>query len=108
MKINFERLRSGLLFAAFLVLIAMPVVPVQAAEPVRVLIRNVHLIDREGVKEDALVNILITDGTLEVVTQDEIDSGVAKLNIDAKDGFLLGNLAIGARVNIRFLPLDLI
>jgi len=104
MKINFERLRSGLLFAAFLVLIAMPVVPVQAAEPVRVLIRNVHLIDREGVKEDALV----TDGTLEVVTQDEIDSGVAKLNIDAKDGFLLGNLAIGARVNIRFLPLDLI
>jgi len=106
MKINFERLRSGLLFAAFLVLIAMPVVPVQAAEPVRVLIRNVHLIDREGVKEDALVNILITDGTLEVVTQDEIDSGVAKLNIDAKDGFLLGKLAIGEQPSFIILDED--
>ena len=53
------------LFTAFLIFAAMSVLVAQAAEPDTILIMNVHLIDREAVAEDALVNILITDGKLE-------------------------------------------
>ena len=60
------------LFTAFLLLVAMPILVAQAAEPETILIKNVHLIDRVAVAEDALVNILITDGKLNVVTEDDI------------------------------------
>ena len=70
------------------------------------LIQDVHLIDREGIKEDVVVNILITDGALELVTQDAIESDAAELTLNAGDGFLLGNLAMGEHPSFIILDED--
>jgi hypothetical protein len=74
----------------------MPVLVSQAAEPNTILIKNVHLIDREAVAEDAVVNILITEGKLDVVTEDDIAPEDVELAVDAQKGFLLGNLDMGS------------
>ena len=94
------------LFTAFLLLVAMPILVAQAAEPETILIKNVHLIDRVAVAEDALVNILITDGKLNVVTEDDIAPEDAELAVDAQSGFLLGNLNIGTPPSFLILDQD--
>ena len=59
-------------FAVFILLTVLPCLNSLAAEPAAILIKNVHLIDPEAIAEDAVVNILITDGKLDVVTRDDI------------------------------------
>ena len=68
----------------------------EQAGSTRVLIRNAYLIGRQAVVEDVLVNILIVDGKLEVVTRDDIPPAPAEIAVDAQGGFLMGNLKIGA------------
>jgi len=92
--------KTQLLFfplAAFLFLVTLfaPIV-VHAADPVNILINNVHLIDPENIAEDAVVNILISKKTLEIVTKDTITAVMAEISVDASNSFLLGNLDTGA------------
>ena len=79
---------------------------VLAAEPVRILITDVNLIDRQGDEEDVVVDMLITDGQLEVITKDEIKPEAADLIVDAKQGFLLGKLEIGTSPSFVILDED--
>ena len=94
------------LFTTFLLLAAMLDLVAQAAEPDTILIKNVHLIDREAVAEDAVVNILITDGKLDVVTRDDIAPEDVELAVDAQKGFLLGNLGMGTPPSFLILDQD--
>ena len=59
------------------------------------LVRNVTLIDPKNVVPDKLVNILIKDGKLDVVTEDKISSDATELVVDANKGSLMGHLNIG-------------
>jgi phosphate-selective porin OprO/OprP len=60
-----------------------------------VLIRNVYLVGSAGAENDVLVNLLIIDSKLKVVTKDEIRSSETRFTVDAKNGFLMGNLMVG-------------
>ncbi|TFH38307.1 MAG: hypothetical protein E4G95_03875 [Bacteroidia bacterium] len=60
-----------------------------------ILIRNVYLVGIAGADKDVLANLLIIDGKLQVVTQDEIRASKSRITIDAQNGFLMGNLLIG-------------
>ena len=68
---------------------------VHAADPGTVLLRNVTLIDRDDGTKDAIVNILIRDGNLDVVTKEEISADEAEISVDAQNFVLLGNLSLG-------------
>lgn len=71
-----------------------------------VLIQNVHLIDRQGVLEDVVVNILIKGNQLNVVTQEQIPASEAGLTVDASNGFLFGKMEIGAPPSFIILDQD--
>ncbi len=75
--------------------------------PETVLVRNVTLIDYKGEKEDTFINILIRDGKLNVVTQDDIAADSAILALDAQQGILMGKLEIGELANFLILARDL-
>ena len=49
----------------------------QTVDPQNVLVRNVYLIDGGDATEGVLVNLLIRDNKLEVVTKDEVPAAVA-------------------------------
>ena len=78
----------------------------QAAEDDTVLIRNVRMIDRDGNTEDQIVNILIKDKKLHIVTKDTIPATEAALVVDANKGVLLGNLNVGQSSNFLILDQD--
>jgi phosphate-selective porin OprO/OprP len=59
------------------------------------LVRNVKLIDPAGKVEDKVVNILISEGKLEVVTEDKISRDEADQVVNANGGFIVGKLEIG-------------
>lgn len=61
----------------------------------RILIKNIYLTGREGEVEDLLINILLVDGKLKLVTEDSIAQEKSDLVLDAEEGYLLGKLALG-------------
>jgi phosphate-selective porin OprO/OprP len=63
--------------------------------PEDVLLRNVTLIDPTGKAEDRIVNILILEGKLDLVTEDKISRDEADQVVNAEKGFILGKLEIG-------------
>jgi len=67
----------------------------QVVDPHNVLIQNVHLGDGGANTEVVLVNILIRDNKLEIVTQDPIAIEDESIAVDARNGYILGNLEIG-------------
>jgi hypothetical protein len=67
----------------------------QIVDPHNVLIQNVYLGDGGAKSEAVLVNILIRDNKLEIVTQDPIAIDDESIAVDARNGYLLGNLEIG-------------
>jgi len=67
----------------------------QIVDPQNVLIRNVHLVVADETVEDVLVNILIRDNKLEIISKDKIPIAEAAMAIDGREGYVLGNLAIG-------------
>ena len=69
-----------------------------------VLLRNVTLLDRTGKTDDVVVNILIRDRKVDVVTQEEIAVDTVEHAFDARKGVLLGKLDPGQRPS--FLILD--
>jgi phosphate-selective porin OprO/OprP len=92
--------------AVCLALTLAPSMFVLAAEPARILIRDVALINRQEGAEDVVADLLITDGQLEVVTKDDIESEAADLIVDGKGGFLLGRLEIGDSPSFVVLDAD--
>ena len=62
---------------------------------VTILIENVRLIDNDAEK-DPLVNIVIRDKELDLVSPDEVPVREFSLKFDANGGFLLGKLELGA------------
>ena len=88
--------RLGVALLGFVLLFLQPCLLAQARDADEtVLIRNVRLIDRDGDDEDAVVNILIKNGKLDVVTKDRLPASEATLVVDAQNGILLGKLALG-------------
>jgi len=71
-----------------------------------ILIRNVTMIDPAGVAPDRLVNILITNKELEVITEDKISRDEANQVIDANGGFIIGKLEVGKPPNFMILSSD--
>jgi len=80
----------------------------------RILIRNVRLLDGavedededEGAGAGAVVHILIKKGRLHLVTEDRIAASKADIGLDAEEGFLLGNLALGEPASFLILDED--
>jgi phosphate-selective porin OprO/OprP len=70
---------------------------------ITILIENVRLIDNDA-EQDPVVNIVIRNGELDIVTPDKVTIEELTLKVDAKRGFLLGKLELGTTPN--FLVLD--
>ncbi len=78
----------------------------QTVDPQNVLVRNVYLIDGGDATKGVLVNLLIRDNKLEVVTKDEVPAEEAPLAVDARNGYLLGQLTIGETPSFIILNQD--
>ena len=95
-----------------LVLILLPVIilanspATKAGEPDKILIQNVILIDETDQKGGVLVNILVEDKKLEVVTKDEISTEDVHLAFDAEEGYLVGRLVLGQPPSFMILDED--
>jgi phosphate-selective porin OprO/OprP len=72
--------------------------PLQAqtvALPQNILFRNVTLIHPSGEAEDKVVNILLRESKLELITGDKISRKEADQVVDASGGFIVGKLKLG-------------
>jgi phosphate-selective porin OprO/OprP len=68
-----------------------------------ILIENVRLIEADATA-DPVVNLLMVDGVLDIVTKEAVPIKDLTIRIDAQRGFLLGKLQVGAQPT--FLILD--
>lgn len=71
----------------------------QTIGPQRVLIRNVVLIDPNGVADDRIVNIMLRENKLDLVTEDKMSREEADMVVNANNGIILGKLEIGEKPN---------
>jgi phosphate-selective porin OprO/OprP len=78
----------------------------QIVDPQNVLIRNVQLIEGGEKTAGISVNVLIRDNKLEVVTKDEIPIEEAAMAVDARGGYLFGQLKIGETPSFIILNQD--
>ena len=78
----------------------------QTVDPQNVLIRNVQLLDGGEGTEGVSVNILIKDNKLEIITQDKLTIDDSILAVDARNGYLLGQLKIGETPSFIILNQD--
>ena len=78
----------------------------QIVDPQNVLIRNVQLIEGGEKTAGISVNILIKDNKLEVVTKDEVRIEEAAMALDARGGYLFGQLKIGETPSFIILNQD--
>jgi phosphate-selective porin OprO/OprP len=77
-----------------------------SANPETILIRNVILMDSDDSTKDVMVNLLIEDSRLDLVTRDSISIDELNLALDAGGGVLLGKLAIGEPASFLILDQD--
>ena len=100
-------LKSVLLVASIAVLALVGQAPVaHAADPERIIITNVRLVGRDAPTQDVQVNLLIVDGKLFVVTQDELVIQPGDTAVDSGGGFALGKLVLGERPGFVILDQD--
>jgi len=92
-----KRLCIPLRLVLSFVLISAFSVHAQTVGPERVLIRNVVLFDPNGEVADKIVNILIRENKLDLVTEDKISRDEADMVVNADQGIMLGKLAIGEK-----------
>ena len=90
-------LNAQIVFSLILFFVFCMGAQAQTIGPNRVLIRNVLLFDPAGNTEDKVVNILLRDNTLDVVTEDKLSSDDADMVVNAKQGILLGKLVLGEK-----------
>jgi hypothetical protein len=60
-----------------------------------ILIRNVTVIDQTGRTDEVVVNLLIKQNKLNLVTKDKVEMKQADITFDAKNGYVLGQLEVG-------------
>jgi len=70
------------------------------------LLRNVTLVDQAGENEDVIVNIVVRDGMIDVVTQEEVATDTVEFAYDAGAGILLGQLVLEETPNFLVLSGD--
>ena len=78
----------------------------EAGEPRDILVRNATLIDPAGSGPDRMISLLVREGKLEIVTEDEIPGEGLDEVVNANAGFIIGNLEIGAPPNFMILIVD--
>ena len=97
-------------FAAILVLSPCVVRNVYAAEGLEtgagLLITDVTLINQHATNDEVLVNILIRDNKLDIVTEDTIPADRAEVILDAEGEILLGDLKLGEKPDFLILAGD--
>lgn len=72
----------------------------------KIMIHNVTVIDQSKATEDMVVNILIKQKKLQLVTQDKISVTEADISFDAKGGFIFGALEVGSLAAFIILDQD--
>jgi len=103
---NVSRIFLRRLCLILVLLFSTGVVHAQFVDPQNVLIQNVYLADGGKDAEAVLVNILIENNKLEIVSKDAIPADNAVVIVDARNGFLLGNLEIGKTPSFIILEED--
>ncbi|VUX56196.1 exported protein of unknown function, partial [uncultured Woeseiaceae bacterium] len=78
----------------------------QIVDPQNVLIQNVYLAEGGSETEAVLLNILIRDNMLEIVSKDALPDDGSVVILDARNGYLLGNLVIGEAPSFIILNQD--
>lgn len=86
----------NLVLVAVLVLASMLPPRASGEEIPDLIIRNVHIIGTGSQTEHTRANILIAGNKIDLVSTDEIRARNNIKVLDAKDGYLLGNLSIGS------------
>ena len=79
--------------------IAQPLAYGQSTGPERILIRNVVLFDPAGRVEDKVVNLLLRENKLDLVTEDKVSRDEADLVVNAQLGVIMGKLELGTSPN---------
>jgi hypothetical protein len=71
-----------------------------------ILIRNVTVIDQTGKAEDLLVELLLKQGKLSLVSQSKIALKEADIAFDANGGYILGQIEVGSEAGFIILDQD--
>jgi phosphate-selective porin OprO/OprP len=100
---------AGYMRSLAAVSLLLPLISI-AADPappptVTILIENVRLIDNDA-EQDPIVNILIRNNKLDLVTPDAVPIAEFTLKVDAKGGHLLGALELGKEPSFLILDAD--
>jgi len=103
---NYRLLKAILLLGTALLVISGPLRAEETGEAASLLIRNSTLVDPAGKVADRIVSMLIREGRLEIITEDPVPAAEALAVLDAKGGFIIGNLEIGAPPNFMILSAD--
>ena len=78
----------------------------QTVDPQNILLKNVYLIQERKATKGVLVNILIKDNKLEIITEDKVPVDESIMAVDARNGYLLGQLKIGETPSFIILNQD--
>ena len=70
------------------------------------IIKNVRMIDRDGKTEDMIVNIIVKESKLFLITKDKLTIESEEIAFDAKEGILLGTLNIGDQAKFMIVNED--
>jgi len=79
--------KNGNVLFAFLAMFIAVSATAQVVDPQNVLIRNVHLVVADEAVEEVLVNILIRNNKLEVISKDTIPVEKGANAIDGREGY---------------------
>jgi phosphate-selective porin OprO/OprP len=101
-------IESSLLVRTLLALLVLSagIAKAQIVDPQNVLIRNVHLVEGGEATKDVLVSVLIKDNKLEIVTKDPVPLEEGGTAVDARGGYLFGQLKIGDTPSFIILDQD--
>ncbi len=69
-------------------------------------IKNVYLVGRDGGEKQVLVNLLILDGKLRIITENAIPPGRVKTTVDGEEGYIYGTLEIDGAPQLVVLDQD--
>jgi phosphate-selective porin OprO/OprP len=103
---NSRLLRVLLLLGTACLVTSGPLRAEEAGEAASLLIRNATLVDPAGKVGDRVVSMLIHSGRLDVITEDPVPTVEAREALDAEEGFVIGNLEVGAPPNFMILSAD--
>ena len=78
-----------------LVLFAAPAIAQEKGPTVTLLIENVHLVSSEPGGDEPLLNLVIRDRKLDIVTKDAVPVEEFTLTFDAQGKYLVGQLSLG-------------